>query len=646
MISSDVVKEAIGQLHQLLQTPGALEGASRTTVENVWRTLDMSLEDAKMLGVTSLAGDMYSSDGRCSDASESPDSAPLRRKRSVAFLPSEISPIGTARDEARGFLRSYSGFGSFRRQSSFVALENINQIKQKSLSFRADGMPTLSLNDSHRNLRVAFSRNLARHTEALIEFGEESDELCMTNTVTWLSDEGVEEEGSTEQFVQTALRVFDCYSFMSAYTANTALLKELLEAVARHHVQANPFRSLAHTAETLLFVHRYFSQTGVANNFSDMELLSMLLASLCINLGNLGVSNEFLSNLNHPLVRIFSPAHTAESVSVMIMTQLLTRYRFLDDMPPISHVMDIVTELVVGSAPRYHQTQLGDILLLRQKGTVRDADVPTLLTVLLRAGMMVFCAVGTDRHAEWAQRWAFEAYRELEASKLLGYSDAPVTADGVSATLAFYSRDVAIPFFTALEGFLPQSTTDHAQEIGSIYDGEKAFEFSVDPATLPPWSDYSSDGLELLAACVPRELINTSHRMDHYLKFLKVFDECLTHRAPPLDFGARLVAQALSLDSAYLGEYAAVALEEEDESSFSEVAALIMDTEGTSAGEVSAVSPTRRSQHTTDGFIVLLLSMYTRVSMSGRGTPSRSNPFRSRWELSTEGTIYSSPAHN
>eukprot|EP00658_Telonema_sp_P-2_P005180 TRINITY_DN11947_c0_g1_i1.p1 TRINITY_DN11947_c0_g1~~TRINITY_DN11947_c0_g1_i1.p1 ORF type:complete len:221 (-),score=34.51 TRINITY_DN11947_c0_g1_i1:51-713(-) len=130
-------------------------------------------------------------------------------------------------------------------------------------------------------------------------------------------------------------------------------------------------------------------------------------------------------------------------------------------------------------------------------------------------------------------------------------------------------------------------------------------------------------------------------RQDHYLKFLKVFDECLTHRAPPLDFGARLVAEALSLDSAYLGEYAAVVLEEEDEASFSEVAALIMETEGTSAGEVSAVSPTRRSQHTTDGFVVLLLSMYTRVSMSGRGTPSRSNPFRSRWELSTEGTIYS-----
>lgn len=655
MISSDVVKEAVSQLHQLLQNDDSLKGAPRTVVDHVWRLLDSSLDDAKMLSVSNgIGGDLYSS-GRCSETgshnsmAESPDSLPLRRKRSVAFLNSESSPPGTAREEARGLLRSYSGFGSFRRQSSFVALENVNNLKQKALSFRADGMPQLSLNDSHTNLRGAFSRNLARHTEAIVEVCESQDS-SLANTAGWLSDEGVEEDGSTQKFIKKALRVFDGYSFMSSFAVDMGLLHEFLDAVARHHVQANPFRSLAHTAETLAFVHDYFSQRGVANNFSDLELLCMLLASLCVNLGNLGVSNEFLANLNHPLVRIFSPAHTTESVSVMIMTQLLTRYPFLRDMPPIPAVMDIVTELVIGSAPRYHQAQLADLLLMRQRGTIRDPDVPTILTVILRAGMMAFCTLDSRQHTEWAQRWAFEAYRELDASKLLGFTESPATSSGVRSTLSCYVRDVAMPYFTALEGYLPQVIYDQSQEVAALYETDDfSFEFTVDPASLPPWSDYSSNGLELLGACLPREFVNTGHRMDHYLRLLKVFDDCFARKVPPPEFGGRLVAVAQSLDSAYLGEYAAVAIDEDDTSTFQDVAALIMDTEGSNNGETRAVSPTRRSQHTTDGFVIQLLSMYPRMfpaSSQGRTTPSaRGNPFRSRWELSTAGTIYSSPSH-
>ena len=642
-----------------------------------------------------------------------------KRTKSVVFFQHHdvgLDPAPSAFDEEghRFVARSYSGFGSFRKASRHQSMVggDLQQITQRALSFHANGMPAFDLGgDDEGGIRCRFSRPIARHTDVFAADPDVFIDECSSAAsaplipldVSDLSLDLLAIDGEEPDILRSvAVHVFAQYNCMRPHLVDTSAFLAFVDAVSRYNNVTNPHRNGVHTAETLLGVHQYLRQPDVANNFTDGEITTLLIAALCFNLGYLGVTNEFLLQLNHPLARVFSIVNTSESVATMIGLQLLDQYNFLAktcgtaDMYWLG-ILEGVADLLSSSSPREHQQQLRHAVAMTERGFVSDAEVPLLLSCVLRAAAMRFCCMPKQQHIRHAALWVNEAFKQSECERILGFdpSARQWTDDTAWASVQAFVTIVAAPYFEALRDFFPETWGQNLTDVAALYgtvdspiantkasfaDGGRPLSVTVDTG-VPEWSDQSSLALTVLSSIIPQHLLMTStsagggrNRTDHYFSFLQLYDASEGDVRRRGDFGGNLVQLAMRLDPLYIGEYASALIDEEDFSTYADAAAIITRTEAT-PDPATVLSPARRQQsQSSDPFIVLLLRMMAErshappsdapasamssLSASGGGSAvvnastsagERTSimcggPFRGKWRLTTGGnSVYDAP---
>lgn len=585
--------------------------------------------------------------------------------------------------------------------------------KQVGLGFQSDGMPALEL--SLQDMKVNFSRPHRRLEPALVATGIDTFEQiseCMFQSMEYLPSVGTDsfnvldifeemQRDSRRLFTSVAASIFSQYTFFHSLSIPPSKFGSFITTVFEAYNETNPFHNSVRAADVLQMTHSFFKQAHISSNFSDVEIVATLVAAMCLDIGHLGVSNDFLSRIGHTLVSIYGDHSPQESASLALAMSFITRDElnifggcdeWLENPKLSLEFRRIITEIILGSSTRSHEALASRIAAVIQSTTVNDDDVPFILAGVVHAADFGFAMKPKGSHIEWVtmllteytRQGLEEERRRIPVSPLCNTDAGEHTAAALHALIRF----VLYPFFELMMPFLPSWWSSLLaknllmHEISSATSGKE----DDDHATSPPilfeardvdhWTDSSHPVLSvvrkavggsqahslldrkasqhaILHATPQRQLsvnslgdsFSAPNRTEHYFSFLRLFESCDREKKSFSEFGGNLVFLALQLDAQYLGEYAAASSHPNTEECAS-IADTIVSTEQAPSTAEMIASPTKRNKHTTDAFVLQLLHMYrNRVTMEERASLNDSvSQQQSRRRIVCDNPIYSHPS--
>jgi hypothetical protein len=521
-----------------------------------------------------------------------PDESPMAS-------PKTVSPQDQADGQVQGWLnRTYSGYGSFRRQSK-AAANDLLGVPTTALAFEGEGMPALDL--SGASPRSAFSRPATRHIAVFADQSHLFDEVTSqlnydvpelheindpTFDVLQLADEigpDVTEEALHRRiYVVVVLNVFLKYSFITTFQFKVDRLVRFFESASKLFSNS-PLHNALHAADILQGVHAYFCQTNVKENFSDVELFATLFSAAVCGLGQLGVSNEFLARIQHPLVRLFTDVCPAQTFSVGLALQLLSQPEtaFTEspawDEDPFNGLAfrEMVSEIVMGTAPKYHLQHIADMEDVVRAGFCQDEDVPKLLASIVHLADCRYTMLPEFSYLRWVSRFCEENFRQgdAEASRGLQISDLCSrhgTTSKVKTQIAFL-RHVVQPLVLAMKDVIPKEWANQLQanldSHGNHTSPRNSFvldspnsmrsDDEIAPFTQGVWTDDSAPKLDLFLSQFKTSwgtIGGLSTDSVHVYAMARLLLTHMSEKSTLADFPGHVVALACKLNDQYIGD--------------------------------------------------------------------------------------------
>jgi hypothetical protein len=335
---------------------------------------------------------------------------------------------------AEGLCDTYSlaSKGSYRRRQTLhqvaeAAAGGLNIRRPRALSGNMDGMPALNLEGA--DLRTCFSRPTLRHTAV---FTSDSDYEMMLDecSAPRIFDISSTEFNIFEEFLRygnsafavIATNILLRYSFVQAFHFNLPNLMSFIRTVQSFYRSDNPFHNALHAADVMQTTHLYLCQRDVKENFSDMELFSLLFAAMVIDLGHLGVNNQFLVKTRHPISTLFSDNSPLEAMHAALAFCILEDpdCNFLSvstvwDRDTDSDFRYLATNFIFNSDHLRHTELLENVKSILSRGKITDEHILELLSAILHAADMSYLSKPRHIFLEWSFRMLAENSRQGEA---------------------------------------------------------------------------------------------------------------------------------------------------------------------------------------------------------------------------------------
>ena len=324
---------------------------------------------------------------------------------------------------------SLASKGSYRRRQTLAetAANTINPRRPRALSGNMDGMPNLNIDAA--DLRTCFSRPINRHTAV---FTRDSDlemmlDECNTPRIFDISSTefNIFEEYlkyGNSAFAVIATNILLRYSFVQTFHFNLPNLVTFIRTVQSFYRSDNPFHNALHAADVMQTTHLYLCQRDVKENFSDVELFALLFAAMCIDVGHLGVNNQFLIKTRHPISTLYSDNSPMEAMHAALAFCILEdpECNFLS----VSKVWDrdkdqdfryLTTNFIFNSDHLRHSELKENVNEILSNGKVTDQNILELLSAILHAADISYLSKPRHIFLEWSFRMMAENYRQGEA---------------------------------------------------------------------------------------------------------------------------------------------------------------------------------------------------------------------------------------
>jgi hypothetical protein len=487
-------------------------------------------------------------------------------------------------------------------------------------------------------------------------------------------------------FFSVAANVFAPYSLLSTLEIDMPRFYRFLLVIYENTSVTNPYHNVLHAAEVLHCVHCFLSNDEISENFSDVELLALLLCALCIDVGHFGVTNVFLTRINHPLVQIFGFGFAQEAASVSFVMHTLTQddtnffpnqvemIDVLNDRLMKLHFQELFTQIFMGSAAHNHCAVLREIAEYVVNGVVRTQHIHKILIGILHLCRFPHAMQPVARNMAGVVRFLTECQRQGDEEQRRMLLVSPLCDEGAAAQMADAQRsliaDIMLPLAQRLSLLIPRAWLTNMQanlEVYSAAAGGKRPPLDFDAEEFTRWADAThpvivsirkivrlAESLDRRASkaaimnATPQrkmtqslEVATAFSRVDHYYSFLRMFATFYQESRSFEDFAGNLVFLAHQLDPLYIGQYAVSGKTEPSVETCREVAITIVETEAAPSTSEVIASPSKRAKSSSDPFVLQLLAMYR--SMGG-GSPNRSEALggvrRASWRSPPTNKLY------
>ena len=568
------------------------------------------------------------------------------------------------------------GLGHSRLYSLNPMSNDREGCRQEFLSFVDQGIPAMHLDDDK-----VISRPTFRQTHVLEDPQANFDALndCALQSLVFVSNIGDPQldirsindfngnalSDSRRLFFTVAANVFAPYTLFSTLGLDLVRFYKFLVTVYESSDSSNPYHNALHAAEVLQAIHCFISQDRIKENFSDVEILAILLCAVCVDVGNCGVTNDFLSRIGHPIVQIFGMSSAQESAAVSFILHVLTQedtnffptptetLEVMNDRMMRLAFQELFTEIFVGSASHNHRVVLREVAEYFVNGVIVTQNIPKLLKAVFHICRFPHIFKETEANFASVSRFLAECLRQGDEERRRMLLISPLCDEQAGEMIAEAQRsliqDVMLPLVTALTCVIP------VQWVANLNASLDTFS-KVVSGKIPPiefeapeysrWTDLThpvinsirkivrhaesldrrASKVAILNATPQRKMTQSLEtasafsRVDHYYSFLRMFATFLQESRTFEDFSGHLIFLANQLDPTYIGLYAFSPKAEPSVETCREVGATIVESETAPSTSEVIASPIKKSRQSTDPFVLQLLAMYR--SMAPIGSPN------------------------
>lgn len=479
------------------------------------------------------------------------------------------------------------------------------------------------------------------------------------------------------QLMEDPLRVFlsVCTSVLANFSFCSQLdvrkLLSFLSDLFEGYSTDNAYHNALHAADSVQMLFLILREKPATLIFTDDEVIIAFLATLCLGYVHPGVTNAFLSRIDHPLVLVYGDMSTQQSASLTAFLYLLNREenRFIDLSASggvklhSQFLRELLVETVLGTAPRARFSLLGRLQAVVASSAVSFNDIPSLLTALIILANHAFVLRPRPQFLTLATLLLSEWLREAHEGEKRGMNPlAPSLFDqarenGLSMVVD-YSKTWLRPLAAAVHALVPQDLYDNMERnVEAPSMGEvAAFEIPEDLED-KRWSDGSVPVIEIIRKVLlhassldrkaskrailnatpqcrasttalrtfmsrdaegeakePRSIVENRasqkpSRCEHYFSFLRLYDTYEKEGRSLAEFAAQLVFLALQLNPDYISRHTRGSLDVSSKEECSQIAKLIMEKEHAPTTAEVIASPIRGNEE-TDSFILRLMEMY------------------------------------
>lgn len=229
-----------------------------------------------------------------------------------------------------------------------------------------------------------------------------------------------------------ALAVVGYYYFhrtglMSEFDIDDDVLIKWLLEIEKLYAETQ-FHNSTRAASVAAAVGFFLCSAGVVDNLTPEETLALCIASIVMDVGHPGLTNEFLKHTDNILAVEYNYHSCLENHSVALMLEALDKEgsQILANLANASKIQDLATKLVLATDTTNHfpvLSRLNSKLVLTKGGVDlqnSSEDRMLVMSVVIRAADLSFSVHSGTMYTLWHNRVLQEYYRQGDLERQAG----------------------------------------------------------------------------------------------------------------------------------------------------------------------------------------------------------------------------------
>ena len=237
-------------------------------------------------------------------------------------------------------------------------------------------------------------------------------------------------ERTEDELLVLAKQMFIHLGLLKEFQIEEECLEKFLVCVRQNYKQ-NPYHNWIHAFDVTQATFCYLTQFKGLTLLTNLDVLALLVASLCHDLGHPGVNNAFMVSTDSELALLYNDQSVLENFHSATLFQLLKAHpeiNILSTLPPAKYreARKLIIECIISTDPAVHfeyVTKLSSKVDSDSKAWNRDDAAQRLLLMkaIIKMADISNVARQWDRAGfEWSRRVTQEFFDQGDRQKQLG----------------------------------------------------------------------------------------------------------------------------------------------------------------------------------------------------------------------------------
>jgi hypothetical protein len=275
-------------------------------------------------------------------------------------------------------------------------------------------------------------------------------------------------------FVFVCVNVLYRYTFPQAFEISTRKLIKFLLTIQSLYRDNNPYHNSIHAADVLQTTHIYLTTNNVHSNFNDLEIFALLFSALVHDVGHVGVNNQFLSKIEHPLATLYNHKSPLENLHTTLALYVLhlPECNFLDKSTTwgadqMEDFRNLTTDIISGTDMKFHRAIIHSVHDILEDGVIEDEEIGMLMKAIVHAADLSNPMKPLHLYLNWMRRINEEFWLQGDEEKKRGLP-VSVMCDRDTTKLpesqAGFISFIVKPFVSAFSILLPEVWMERLDE--------------------------------------------------------------------------------------------------------------------------------------------------------------------------------------
>lgn len=176
--------------------------------------------------------------------------------------------------------------------------------------------------------------------------------------------------------------IFQTLDLFSKFPINIEKFVKLIQKIEQTYNKQIPYHNSIHAADVAHTTHVLLSTTALKTVFTDLEIMSIIMASVIHDVDHPGVTNQFLINTNNRLAIIYNDISILENHHLSVAFKLFHEEQYSAfsslEKRDLLNFRKMIIDMVIATDMSKHMTLLADLKTLVETRKVAGSGVLTM----------------------------------------------------------------------------------------------------------------------------------------------------------------------------------------------------------------------------------------------------------------------------